>query len=322
PKYQDVFADALIELAEQDERIVAITAAMPGGTSLGKFGERFPERFFDVGIAEQHAVTFAAGLATQGLRPVCGIYSTFLQRAFDQIIHDVCIQKLPVIFAMDRAGFAGDDGRTHHGVFDLSYLRLIPNMTLMAPKDENELRHMVATAIEHTEGPIAFRYPRGASLGVPYDPEFRPLPIGKGETIREGSAVALVAVGSMVLAAERAADALAELGISATVVNARFIKPLDEELLLGLARTHQGIVTVEENTRLGGFGSAVLELFNREQVETLVRIAAIPDRFFEQASQQRLREMAGLGIDDIVAHATDLMHDVPATLLEQQPTTV
>lgn len=322
PKYQDVFADALIELAEQDERIVAITAAMPGGTSLGKFGERFPERFFDVGIAEQHAVTFAAGLATQGLRPVCGIYSTFLQRAFDQIIHDVCIQKLPVIFAMDRAGFAGDDGRTHHGVFDLSYLRLIPNMTLMAPKDENELRHMVATAIEHTEGPIAFRYPRGASLGVPYDSEFRPLPIGKGETIREGSTIALVAVGSMVLAAERAADALAELGISATVVNARFIKPLDEELLLGLARGHQGIVTVEENTRLGGFGSAVLELFNREQVETPVRIAAIPDRFFEQASQQRLREMAGLGIDDIVAHATDLMQDVPATLLEQQPTTV
>ena len=178
PKYQDAFAGALIELAAEDERIVAITAAMPGGTSLGKFGEKYPSRFFDVGIAEQHAVTFAAGLATEGLRPVVGIYSTFLQRAFDQIIHDVCIQNLPVTFAMDRAGFAGDDGRTHHGVFDLSYLRLIPNMTVMAPKDENELRHMLATAIEHG-GPIAMRYPRGAGMGVAIDPAFLTLPIGK-----------------------------------------------------------------------------------------------------------------------------------------------
>jgi 1-deoxy-D-xylulose-5-phosphate synthase len=306
PKYQDVFADTLIELAGDDERIMAITAAMPGGTSLGKFGEAYPDRFFDVGIAEQHAVTFAAGLATEGLRPVCGIYSTFLQRAFDQIIHDVCIQRLPVIFAMDRAGFAGDDGRTHHGVFDLSYLRLIPNMTLMAPKDENELRHMLKTAIEHTDGPIAFRYPRGAGLGVSYDAEMHALPIGKAEIISEGEDVAIIGVGSTVLTAERAADALAAEGISATVVNARFVKPLDEELLLELARSHAGVVTVEENTAVGGFGSAVLELYNREGVETPVRVAAIPDRFFEQASQNRLRELAGIGLDAIVAHARAL----------------
>ncbi len=320
PKYQEVFADALIELAEDDERIMAITAAMPGGTSLGRFGEAYPDRFFDVGIAEQHAVTFAAGLATEGLRPVCGIYSTFLQRAFDQIIHDVSIQRLPVIFAMDRAGFAGDDGRTHHGVFDLSYLRLIPNMTLMAPKDENELRHMLKTAIEHTDGPIAFRYPRGASLGVSYDTTMHALPIGKAEIITEGEDVAIVGIGSTVLTAERAADALASEGISATVVNARFVKPLDEELLLELARTHAGIVTVEENTVRGGFGSAVLELYNREGVETPVRVAAIPDRFFEQASQNRLRELAGIALDDIVAHARALAGSRQATEVPQTAT--
>jgi 1-deoxy-D-xylulose-5-phosphate synthase len=305
PKFQDAFADALIEIAAEDERVVAITAAMPGGTSLCRFGDAYPKRFFDVGIAEQHAVTFAAGLATEGLRPVVGIYSTFLQRAYDQIIHDVCIQRLPVVFAMDRAGFAGDDGRTHHGVFDLSYLRLIPNMTVMAPKDENELRHMLATAIAH-DGPIAFRYPRGASLGVSIDPAFHTLPIGKAETIREGEDIALVGLGATVLTAERAADALAAEGISATVVNARFVKPLDEALLLELARTHRGVVTIEENTCIGGFGSAVLELYNRERVETPVRVAAIPDHFFEQASQNRLRELAGIGVDSVVTLAREL----------------
>jgi 1-deoxy-D-xylulose-5-phosphate synthase len=316
PKYQDVFADTLIELAKDDDRIVAITAAMPGGTSLGRFGAAYPDRLFDVGIAEQHAVTFAAGLATEGLRPVVGIYSTFLQRAFDQIIHDVCVQRLPVIFAMDRAGFAGDDGRTHHGVFDLSYLRLIPNMTLMAPKDENELRHMLATAITHTGGPIAVRYPRGAGLGVPYDPVFHTLPIGRAEVIRQGEDVALVGVGSTVLTAERVADMLVDDGISATVVNARFVKPLDEELLLELARAHKGIVTIEENTCAGGFGSAVLELFNREGVETPIRVAAIPDRFFEQASQARLRDLAGIGIEDVAARARSLVN---ATRIVREP---
>jgi 1-deoxy-D-xylulose-5-phosphate synthase len=313
PKYQDVFADALIELAAEDERIIGITAAMPGGTSLGRFGEKYPSRFFDVGIAEQHAVTFAAGLATEGLRPVVGIYSTFLQRAFDQIIHDVCIQRLPVVFAMDRAGFAGDDGRTHHGVFDLSYLRLIPNMTLMAPKDENELRHMLATAIDH-DGPIAMRYPRGASMGVAIDPAFRTLPIGRAETIREGEDIALVGIGSTVVTAERAADALAAEGISATVVNARFVKPLDEELLLELARTHRGVVTIEENTGAGGFGSAVLELYNRERVDTPVRVAAIPDHFFEQASQNRLRELAGIGVNSVTDMARELAESTARTL--------
>lgn len=322
PKYQDVFADTLIELAETDDRIHAITAAMPGGTSLGKFGEKFPERFFDVGIAEQHAVTFAAGLACGGQRPVVGIYSTFLQRAYDQIIHDVCIQKLPVVFAMDRAGFAGDDGRTHHGVFDLSYLRLIPNMTVMAPKDENELRHMLATAVDYTDGPIAIRYPRGAGLGVPYDPEFRHLPIGKAEIIREGSDIALLGIGTTVLTAERAADALAEHGVSATVLNARFAKPLDEELILELARTHHGVVTIEENTCMGGFGSAILELFNREQVDTPTRMVAIPDRFFEQASQNRLRELAGIDIRDVVEHARSIVKPSTPSHVEREPASV
>ena len=321
-KYQDVFADTLIDLAAEDDRIHAITAAMPSGTSLGKFGETYPDRFFDVGIAEQHAVTFAAGLACGGQRPVVGIYSTFLQRAYDQIIHDVCIQKLPVVFAMDRAGFAGDDGRTHHGAFDLSYLRLIPNMTLMAPKDENELRHMLATSVDYTDGPIAFRYPRGAGLGVPYDPELRHLPIGKAEIIREGGDVALLGIGATVLTAERAADALADHGISATVINARFVKPLDEELILELARTHAGLVTIEENTSIGGFGSAVLELLNREQVSIPTRVMAIPDRFFEQASQARLRDLAGIGIDDVVAHARSILGETAPAELDREPASV
>ena len=307
PKYQDVFANTLIELAQEDERIYAITAAMPGGTSLGKFGDVIPDRFFDVGIAEQHAVTFAAGLATAGLRPVCGIYSTFLQRAYDQIVHDVAIQNLPVIFAMDRAGFAGDDGRTHHGVFDLSYLRAIPNLTVMAPKDENELRHMLKTAIAHTDGPIAVRYPRGAGIGVSMDEPMHELPIGKAEVLREGSDVAILAVGAMVLTAERAADDLAADGITATVVNARFVKPLDAELIRTLAQTHGAIVTIEENAAAGGFGSAVLEFLQEEGIVIPVKTLGVPDHFFEHASQQRLRELAGLGIKDVVSAAQKVL---------------
>ncbi|MCC6791164.1 MAG: 1-deoxy-D-xylulose-5-phosphate synthase, partial [Thermomicrobiales bacterium] len=235
PRYQDVFASTLVDMATADKRIVAITAAMPSGTSLGKFQAVHPERFFDVGIAEQHAVTFAAGLATQGLRPVCGIYSTFLQRAYDQIVHDVCLQRLPVTFALDRAGFAGDDGRTHHGIYDLSYLRCLPNMTIMAPKDENELRHMLLTAVEYGQGPVAVRYPRGSGVGVATDEALHTLPIGRAETLRDGGDVAIFAAGSMVLPAERAAEKLAHEGIQATVINARFIKPLDERLFLDLA---------------------------------------------------------------------------------------
>jgi 1-deoxy-D-xylulose-5-phosphate synthase len=301
PKYQDVFAETLVELAKSNPDIYAITAAMPTGTSLAKFAAACPDRFFDVGIAEQHAVTFAAGLATAGMRPVVGIYSTFLQRAYDQIIHDVCLQNLPVVFALDRAGFAGDDGRTHHGIFDLSYLRCIPNMTIMAPKDEDELRHMLATAIAHTSGPIAVRYPRGAGVGVSLADPLRELPVGRSEVLRSGTDVAILALGPLVLAAERAADALAIEGIKATVVNARFAKPLDTRLLLDLAKSHQAIVTVEENAAIGGFGSAVLELFAANGITVPITTLGVPDRIFDHASQQRLREIAGIDIEGIAA---------------------
>lgn len=305
PKYQDVFAEAVIDLAATDDRIYAITAAMPSGTSLGKFAQRFPDRFYDVGIAEQHAVTFAAGLATEGLRPVVGIYSTFLQRAYDQIIHDVCIQNLPVIFCMDRAGFAGDDGRTHHGVFDLSYLRCLPNMTVLAPKDEQELRHMVKTAVDHTAGPIAIRYPRGSGLGVATSEPMSALQVGRGEVLREGAGVAVLAIGSTVAAAEQAADRIATDPTGATpsptVVNARFVKPLDEALILRLAQGHDAIVTVEENVAGGGFGSAVLELLSREEQATPVKVLGVGDRVYDHASQGRLRQVAEIDADAIVA---------------------
>jgi 1-deoxy-D-xylulose-5-phosphate synthase len=304
PRYQDVFAQTLIELAKEDPRIVAITAAMPTGTSLSKFAKCYPDRFFDVGIAEQHGVTFAAGLATQGLQPVCAIYSTFLQRAYDQIVHDVCLQKLPVVFALDRAGFAGDDGRTHHGIYDLTYLRCLPGMTIMAPKDENELRHMLKTALA-LGGPVAVRYPRGSGVGVAMDDPLHALPIGRAETLRDGDDVAILAVGSMVLPAERAADLLAHRGVRATVVNARFVKPLDERLILDLAARCGAFVTVEENSNRGGFGAAVLELLAEYGVVIPVRTLAVPDRIFEQASQARLREMAGLTPDGIAAAAVE-----------------
>ncbi|MDI3339874.1 MAG: 1-deoxy-D-xylulose-5-phosphate synthase [Sphaerobacter sp.] len=313
PKYQDVFGETLTALAREDERIVAITAAMPDGTGLLPFAKEHPTRFFDVGIAEQHAVTFAAGLATQGLRPVAAIYSTFLQRAFDQVVHDVCIQRLPVVFALDRAGFAGEDGRTHHGVFDVAYLRCLPNMVLMAPKDEDELRHMLKTAILYEDGPIALRYPRGAGVGVPLTGEPHPLPIGRGEVLREGSDVTIVALGSTVLAAERAADLLAQQGIQATVINARFVKPLDEGLLLASAQRTGYLLTVEESMRAGGFGSAVLELLAREGLRLPVATLGIPDRFFDHASQSALRKQAGLDAETIAERAAALLGVRPAT---------
>ncbi|MBW3631978.1 MAG: 1-deoxy-D-xylulose-5-phosphate synthase [Chloroflexi bacterium] len=319
PKYQDVFAQTVIELAKDDPRIVAITAAMPTGTSLAKFQNAYPDRFFDVGIAEQHAVTFAAGLAAEGMRPVVGIYSTFLQRAYDQIIHDVCLQRLPVTFAIDRAGFAGDDGRTHHGIFDLTYLRCLPNMTVMAPKDENELRHMLTTALRDIDGPVAIRYPRGSGVGAPMADPLHPVPIGRGEIIRSGSDVAILALGAMVLPAERAAGLLAADGIAATVVNARFVKPLDERLILDLATRCSAIVTVEENVAAGGFGSAVLELLDSRGVRVPTRVLGVPDRVFEQASQGRLRELAGLSPEHIAAAARELVRrkegSVTGTLL-------
>lgn len=313
PKYQDVFARTLIELARSDDKIVGITAAMPTGTSLDKFQKAFPRRFFDVGIAEQHAVTFAAGLATQGIKPVCAIYSTFLQRAFDQVVHDVCLQKLPVVFAIDRAGFAGDDGRTHHGIYDLSYLRCLPNMTLMAPRDENQLRHMLATAMTVTGGPVALRYPRGVGLGVPTDEPLHTLPIGKGQLLRDGTDVAILAAGSMVDVASRAAQELALDGIEASVFDAQFIKPLDRDAIVELANRCGAIVTIEENTIVGGFGAGVLELLSDEGIDIPIRHLGVPDRVFEQASQARLREMAGLTPAGVIEAVRQVLKARPAT---------
>ena len=302
--YTGIFGDTLAQLARENEKIVAITAAMPDGTGLTGFAKEFPERFFDVGIAEQHAVTFAAGLAAEGFRPVTAIYSTFLQRAYDQVFHDVCLQNLPVVFALDRGGVVGDDGPTHHGVFDLSYLRHLPGMTLMAPKDENELRHMLKTAVSH-DGPIALRYPRGAGYGIPLDQELREIPIGTGETLAEGDDVAIIAIGITVLPALEAARTLAEKGIRATVINARFVKPLDRDLILRAARRTGCIITAEENALPGGFGSAVLELLADEGMTGVrVKRLGIPDRFVEQGPQQQLR--ADLGIDAAgIAAATE-----------------
>ncbi|GFO65154.1 1-deoxy-D-xylulose-5-phosphate synthase [Geomonas paludis] len=291
--YTGVFGETIKRLAQEDERIVAITAAMPDGTGLTPFAKEFPERFFDVGIAEQHAVTFAAGLAAEGFKPVVALYSSFLQRGFDQLCHDVCLQDLPVVFAIDRAGVVGSDGPTHHGVFDLSYLRAIPGLTVMAPKDENELQHMMVTALS-LEGPAALRYPRGNGLGVPMDQILTPLAIGKGERLQDGKDGAILAVGAMVEPARQAAAALAEEGIEVAVMNARFVKPLDTELILDLARTGL-LVTVEDNVVQGGFGTAILELLEEHEV-TGVRVVRLgyPDAFVEQGEQADLKAAYGL----------------------------
>lgn len=316
PSYTSVFGRCLTELAENDPRIVAITAAMPQGTGLDIFAQVYPKRFFDVGIAEQHAVTFAAGLAVEGYRPVVAVYSTFLQRAYDQIVHDVCLQNLPVVFAMDRGGLVGEDGPTHHGVFDLSYLRHIPNMVVMAPKDENELRHMLKTALLH-KGPIALRYPRGQGLGVSLDTQLMELPIGCGELLREGDDAALVAVGAMVPEAVAAAEILAREGIHVAVINARFIKPLDVELIGQWARRTPVLVTVEENVRQGGFGSAVLEALSDEGIapRRMVRLG-IPDSFVPHGSLRVLRRELGLDAEGIArsvrkAVTVSQVHDIP-----------
>ncbi len=295
PSYTSVFSDALIELAKTDEDIVAITAAMPSGTGLKAFGKAYPERFFDVGIAEEHAVTFAAGLAASGKKPVVALYSTFAQRAYDQILHDVCLQKLHVVFALDRAGLVGQDGPTHHGVFDYSYLRHLPGMTVMAPKDEAELRDMMKTALA-LGGPVAVRYPRGAAVGVPLPEAMTALPPGKAEVLRGEGAVALLAVGSMVQVAEKAADLLETEGITVRVINMRFVKPLDTELLLELSRDPEirGLVTLEENMLAGGFGSAVLEALSDAGVLMPVRRFGIGDTFVEQGTREELLALCGL----------------------------
>ncbi|MFB3818366.1 MAG: 1-deoxy-D-xylulose-5-phosphate synthase [Candidatus Methylomirabilales bacterium] len=305
--YTDAFAQALIRLADEDERVVAITAAMAEGTGLAKFRAAHPDRCYDVGIAEQHAVVFAAGLATQGLRPVVAIYSTFLQRGYDQVIHDVCLQDLPVVFALDRAGLVGDDGPTHQGLYDLAFLRTVPNMTILVPRDENDLQHCLRTALA-CPGPCAIRYPRGAGMGVPIDQEAAVLPLGTAELLRDGTDVLLLPLGPVVPAALEAAGRLAADGISAAVLNPRFVKPLDRVLLPDLARRCGRVVTAEEHALAGGFGSAVLELFEelglaRVQVKRL----GIPDLLVEQASPAAVRSRFGLSAEGIRGAAEALV---------------
>jgi len=297
PTYTEVFSNTLIEIAKEDKRVIGITAAMPSGTGLDKFREVFPNRYFDVGIAEQHAVTFAAGLAKKGLKPVVAIYSTFLQRAYDQIVHDVALQELPVVFAVDRAGLVGEDGATHHGIFDLSYLRSIPNMVVAAPKDEEELRHLLFTAIK-SDKPFAIRYPRGRGYGVKIREPLKEIPIGTWEVLREGKDLLILATGWPVYQALNAAEELSKEGIEATVVNARFIKPIDEKLLKELAKEHEFILTVEENTVKGGFGSAVDEFLSPWYCGKLINLG-IPDKFIEHGSQEFLRKMVGIDVEGI-----------------------
>lgn len=298
--YTEVFGRTICEIAATDNRILAITAAMPTGTGLTRFREKFPNRFFDVGIAEQHAVTMAAGLAVSGYIPVVAIYSTFLQRAYDQILHDVALQGLHVVFAIDRAGLIGEDGETHQGVFDIAFLRHIPGMTIMAPKDEKELRQMLKTAVE-SAGPVAVRYPRGAGIGVGMDKELDPVPHGKAEVLREGKDVTIAAVGPLVYTALEAAQILEGMGVEATVINARFIKPLDDICFINSAQNTQKVITLEENVLPGGFGSGVLELFNSRKISVQVKCLGITDEFVCHGTPAKLREKYGLTSEHIVA---------------------
>ncbi|WP_435171117.1 1-deoxy-D-xylulose-5-phosphate synthase [Paenibacillus glycanilyticus] len=295
PMYTEVFGNALIELAEMDKRIVAVTPAMPGGSGLLPFAERFPNRMIDVGIAEQHAATMSAALAMEGMKPVYAVYSTFLQRAYDQVVHDICRQNANVVFAIDRAGFVGPDGETHQGVYDIAFLRHVPNLVIMMPKDENELRRMMKTAIDYNEGPIAVRYPRINGLGVKMDEVMRPLPIGKWETLREGDSAVILAMGPMIQVAEEAADLLKRDGLNVQIVNARFIKPLDEEMLLSFAAEGKHILVIEESSELGGFGSSVMEFYSLRGIYGMpVRIMGVPDIFVEHGSIKEQRVEVGL----------------------------
>ena len=310
PTYTKVFGDTMVELAREDQRIVAVTAAMPEGTGLSGFAEAFPKRFFDVGIAEQHGVTFAAGLASEGLKPVVAIYSTFLQRAFDQIVHDVCIEAHPVTFAIDRGGIVGEDGATHHGLFDLSYLRCLPNMVVMSPKDENELRRMLMTAIHHP-GPIALRYPRGTGTGVPLDDRTAPIEVGKAELVCEGQTpddLLIIAIGRTVEEALKARRILNdEHGLTAAVINARFVKPLDIDLIGSYAARSPHVVTVEENTLPGGFGSAVMEALLDANISGFkIKRVGIDDVFVDHGPQKLLRRLYGVDADAIVDAALKL----------------
>ncbi len=305
--YTKVFGNTLCTLARKDRRITAITAAMPAGTGLMEFSKEFPERFFDVGIAEQHAVTFAAGQAMEGMRPVVAVYSTFMQRAMDQVIHDVCLPNLPVTLALDRGGVVGDDGPTHHGVFDLSLFRCIPNLTMMAPKDENELQHMLYTAINH-DGPVLLRYPRGGGFGTELEDPEKNLAIGKGELLREGDDVLLLPIGNRVYPALAAADGLDKLGISAAVINPRFIKPLDNELISHWARKTGRMVTIEDNVKKGGFGSAVLQMLIELHINIPIRLLGYGNTFIEQGPQAVLWKDAGIDAAGIINGVLEVMH--------------
>lgn len=312
PSYTAIAMDALVKLAREDQRVVAITAAMCEGTGLTVFEKEFPDRLYDVGIAEQHAVTFAAGLAAQGMKPVVAMYATFLQRAYDQVVHDVATQNLPVTFCIDRGGLVAEDGTTHHGAFDYAYLRHIPNMVVMAPKDENELQHMVKTCLEFN-GPISVRYPRGVSLGVKMDPAPQALPIGKGELLKPGTDVAIMAIGVAVWQAVEAAERLDKEGISTAVVNGRFVKPLDQELVVGVAKTVRYVVTVEEGCRIGGFGSGVLETLSDAGVTDIkTKVLGLPDWYIEQGPQDLLRERYGLTAEGIYQSVKELIGKAPA----------
>ncbi|MFA5054827.1 MAG: 1-deoxy-D-xylulose-5-phosphate synthase [Dehalococcoidia bacterium] len=311
PSFSEIFGRTMLRLAKEEPRLVAITAAMTEGTGLNFMSRELPKRVFDVGICEQHAVTFAAGLATQGYIPVVAIYSTFLQRALDQIIHDVCIQNLPVVFAIDRGGIVGEDGKTHQGSFDLSYLSFIPNMVLAAPKDENELRHLLYTAVR-ARRPFAIRYPRGRGLGVPLDEELREIPIGKWETLRGGNDAAIFATGRSVQYAVTAAEKLAKAGIECTVVNSRFIKPPDYEMISALAGSHKRFITVEENAVSGGFGSTIVSLIKSANPDTVVECIGIPDEFVVHGPQEVLRAKYNLDADGIAQRVVSAFPDLSA----------
>jgi 1-deoxy-D-xylulose-5-phosphate synthase len=307
PSYTEVFGRTMVELAQTNPKIIAITAAMPEGTGLQAFATAYPSRFVDVGIAEQHAVTFAAGLAVEGFRPVVAIYSTFMQRAYDQLVHDVCLTNLPVVFALDRGGIVGEDGATHQGLLDLSFLRCVPTLSRLAPADEDELRHMLASALKH-DGPVALRYPRGKGQGVDCSGPLQDLPWGKAELRREGGDIALIGIGVGVEAAQRAAETLAAEGVEAAVLNARFVKPLDEEAICELAAACGRVVTVEENVGLGGFGAAVLEaLARRGLTQVAVRLVSVGDAFVEHGSQARLREAYGVDAAGVAKAARELL---------------
>ncbi len=309
PSYTEVFGKTVVSLAEKDMRIVAITAAMPEGTGLDLFARQFPQRFFDVGIAEQHAVTFAAGLALEGLKPIVAIYSTFIQRAFDQVVHDICLPNIPVVFALDRAGIVGEDGPTHQGLFDLSFLRPLPNLVIMSPKDERELRDMIFSALTYNS-PVVIRYPRGSGIGVSMSGEPQLIPLGQWETLKEGKDMAVLAIGHTIYPALEAAERLSFKGKSAEVINARFLKPLDEKLLARVSQRFSRVVTIEENMAQAGFGSAVMEKFHQLHAQGVrIRSLGIPDRFVEHGPSKKIRNLYGLDTEGIFKVLTEELYD-------------